>query len=1085
MARVWGLCHGAVLLGLAIVVGLGLLVLGYAIDRDIAAPRWLRDEVAAAASEALGEGRITFGALTVRLQPDLHPIVTIRNAALYDGDDREIAVLPAVSLHLSPRGLLLRRDLLVQRITSAAAEVELTRDANGVMALRFGAGTAAPAADFSTVFQQFDEIFESPVFEALRSVEIDGLVVRYTDLRSARSMTLDGGSLRMALDAQRTVLSAQASVLSGRDYATQISLAYQSPRHSPAASAVLRVDNVAAADIGYEIPGLGALTLLDARISGDLQMQIDGQGALQSMSAQLDVPGGGLLPGVAPSSLDPPAATFDNLSLSLAYDPASQRVDLQRMAVASRWASFTASGAAYLQDFHAGLPAQISAQLAMEDIAVAPPGFYSAPAHLSGASADFRVTLQPLRIDVAGLTLQDASGGVLQADGQIAATPEGWSVRADAGMDRLPTARLIALWPQSMRAAPHHWMASSLSGGEAINPHLSLRKSPTGPLDWALSTGFQGVMIDGYGQLPVIADSAGFVEITAGRLGVGLTAGHADPPEGGRLDMGGSAFTIAHMGASPVQARLDLQASGPVAGMLSVLDQPPFGFMTKANVPVDLTAGQADMKGWVTFPLHGGPVPASSIGFGFDADVRDVYSTKMVPGKVIEADHLQVSVTPETVAVTGPAFFQGAAAEVRWWHDFGAVGSHVAAAVPVDSDLFAALDIDLPLTLRGQAQGELTVDLATPAPPRFRFESDLVGLGVSVPVIGWAKGASQSAPLVVEGVLGTPAEVTALTLDAPGLAGRGRISLSPDGGLARADFDRLHLNGWLDAPLTLIGRGTGQPMEVNVGRGVMNLSGLGSLGQGGGGGASGPLSLALARFHVFPGLDLNDVDGQFDGSGGLTGRFTARVNGVLPVAGRVFTQDGRQGVQITGADAGLLVQALGVAVAARGGDFTLTIVPDGAASYLGQFVTGPIQIHDAPVLAQILDAASVVGLIQQMVGMGIAFDSVDATFRIDPGQVTLLSSSAMGAGLGISLDGAYRTDAAEMRFQGVVSPVYFLNGIGQAITRRGEGVFGMTFTLDGPPGQVRVGVNPLSLLAPGFLREAFRRPVPPMPEDGG
>ena len=41
------------------------------------------------------------------------------------------------------------------------------------------------------------------------------------------------------------------------------------------------------------------------------------------------------------------------------------------------------------------------------------------------------------------------------------------------------------------------------------------------------------------------------------------------------------------------------------------------------------------------------------------------------------------------------------------------------------------------------------------------------------------------------------------------------------------------------------------------------------------------------------------------------------------------------------------------------------------------------------------------------------------------------------------------------------------------VSRRGEGVFGMTYSINGSAAQPRVGVNPVSALTPGILRRIF------------
>ena len=49
------------------------------------------------------------------------------------------------------------------------------------------------------------------------------------------------------------------------------------------------------------------------------------------------------------------------------------------------------------------------------------------------------------------------------------------------------------------------------------------------------------------------------------------------------------------------------------------------------------------------------------------------------------------------------------------------------------------------------------------------------------------------------------------------------------------------------------------------------------------------------------------------------------------------------------------------------------------------------------------------------------------------------------------------------------------------VSRRGEGVFGMTYSINGPAAQPRVGVNPVSALTPGILRRIFE----PVRENSG
>jgi len=79
--------------------------------------------------------------------------------------------------------------------------------------------------------------------------------------------------------------------------------------------------------------------------------------------------------------------------------------------------------------------------------------------------------------------------------------------------------------------------------------------------------------------------------------------------------------------------------------------------------------------------------------------------------------------------------------------------------------------------------------------------------------------------------------------------------------------------------------------------------------------------------------------------------------------------------------------------------------------------------------------------------------------------------------IGLRFTGGSRR--ASVLLRGVVSPVYALNILGRPISGPGEGLFGFNFSVTGTTGAPRIGVNPMSILAPGRLRELFRMPGGP------
>jgi len=235
------------------------------------------------------------------------------------------------------------------------------------------------------------------------------------------------------------------------------------------------------------------------------------------------------------------------------------------------------------------------------------------------------------------------------------------------------------------------------------------------------------------------------------------------------------------------------------------------------------------------------------------------------------------------------------------------------------------------------------------------------------------------------------------------------------------------------------------------------------------------MRVALDRLQVTDTIALTDMTGEFDVARGLDGQFSAALNGGTAVSGRVVPRNGRSAVQLTATDAGGVLRSANIAKQVHGGALSLTLVPVGSdGAFDGHAEIKDVRIKDAPTIAALVNAVSVVGLINELNGDGIYFDTVEADFRLSSNRVNLTQASATGASLGISMDGVFATDTGQVALQGVISPVYLLNGIASFLTRKGEGLLGFNYTIGGTVQSPSVSVNPLSGLLPGALRDIFR-----------
>lgn len=1046
------------------------------IDRDITAPSWIKDRIEARAAEVLEGGQLRFGGISLRIGWDLHPTVRLFDTVLTDQSGLVITRVPEVEGLISPRGLVLQRDVLVQDIRLIGAQVNLRRAADGsvAVALAAGAGDVGQAGSIPQLLDQVDQFFERPVLEALEVVRADGLIVNFDDARAGRSWIVDGGTLVLDLRGGQTALRGDFAVLAGRADVTTVSLSYRSPRGSREAQIALNIYDAIASDIAAQSPALSWLRDVEAPITAALRTGLDASGALGPLSATLEIGQGVLQPNPATVPVQ-----FDGAKAYLTYDPVRDSIAFSQVSVETEWGSLRANGTAFLREIRDGLPRALLAQFEFEDVALNPMGLYETAPSVPAAAIDLRLRFDPFEVEIGQLVVTDGPMR-MTSSGTLAATDQGWRVAVDTEISEVSPPELLAFWPLTVKPRTRQWVANNVLDGKLFHVTTGLRIEPGRPTKLAAGFEFTDATVRFMRHMPPLTGGKGVATLIDNRFVVAVDEGEVAAPQGGPIQFAGSVFAIPDLRLKPAPAEFTLEADSSVTAVLSFLNQRPFEFLDKANLPVTLADGRASVRGVVEFPLKPGTTH-EDVSFEMAADLRRVRSG-LIPGRLLVAPSLRVTADRAGLILTGPVSLDGAAAQATWRQPFDAENrarSQVKADVALSADVLDALNISVPPgSVSGNGTGQLTIDLQRGAPPAFALQSDLLGLRIAIPPIGWSKAAGTAGALLIEGTFGDTPMISNIEISGGGLQVQGRLNLADGGGLDSAVFSRVRVDDWLDAPITLRGRGPDQPVAVEINGGQLDLR-RARFGGGGGDGDSGPIEIRLDRLQVTEGIALTAFQGNFRGTDGFRGEFRAQANGAAVVRGTVAPRNGRSAVRLTSDDAGGVLRASGFMRNATGGTLDLTLLPTNAeGTFDGSLAVRGVRVRDAPAMAALLDAISVVGLLQQLDGQGLSFDEVDATFRLTPGQVIVSEASAVGPGLGISVDGIYTLASKQIDVQGVVSPFFLVNSIGSFLTRKGEGLIGFNFNIAGTSEAPRVSVNPLSALTPGMFREIFRRPAP-------
>ena len=215
------------------------------------------------------------------------------------------------------------------------------------------------------------------------------------------------------------------------------------------------------------------------------------------------------------------------------------------------------------------------------------------------------------------------------------------------------------------------------------------------------------------------------------------------------------------------------------------------------------------------------------------------------------------------------------------------------------------------------------------------------------------------------------------------------------------------------------------------------------------------------------------------------------------------TDDSRH-LKLQTADAGRLIRALTGFRSIIGGELNLAadlspMPAQGQSTSSDTTFDGTLKIEkfklvNQPFVARLLAAGSFTGVDDLLRGEGITFTKLEQVFQGRGDVITLTNGRAAGPAIGFTTQGLINRGTDRIDLNGTIVPLYGLNSVfdgvpllGDILTsNEGEGIFGVTYGISGPVDELKVAVNPISMLAPGFLRKIFQMgPTPqaaaPMP----
>ena len=140
-------------------------------------------------------------------------------------------------------------------------------------------------------------------------------------------------------------------------------------------------------------------------------------------------------------------------------------------------------------------------------------------------------------------------------------------------------------------------------------------------------------------------------------------------------------------------------------------------------------------------------------------------------------------------------------------------------------------------------------------------------------------------------------------------------------------------------------------------------------------------------------------------------------------------------------------------------------------------------LKELPALTKILTLASLQGIADLLSGDGVGFEELEMNFTNKKNFMEIDELYAIGPAISILMEGYVENDKL-VSLRGTLVPATTINKFVGSIPilgdilvgkKTGEGVFGVSFKLKGPPKDIKTSVNPIKTLTPRFITRTLEK----------
>ena len=667
------------------------------------------------------------------------------------------------------------------------------------------------------------------------------------------------------------------------------------------------------------------------------------------------------------------------------------------------------------------------------------------------------------------------------------------SVSSKVAIKDLKVDDIVQLWPSTVMSNERKWISQNISSGylsEVTGFVKTKVNTLTGAIEFPSVTGnarIKGININYIEGAPKISNVHGTAALSLDQVTFKI---HRGESRGVAIDKG--SVVLSKIGSGNQVAAVDLFLLGSIKNKLELIKKLQIGHSKRFSVTPQSFLGKAVSRLRLELPLISG-IKRDDIQLRIESSMNDASILGIASGKDIKDGNFLVKINLDRLELAGEGRLSGAPIKIRWIERFGRNVKYVRrieARGVLAQPQWEEFGFE---TFADRLSGPVGIDLAFLTPMDGKRTEVVAKLQlqhatIRVEELGWRKKPGNVALAWVTAILDQNGNVNIrnFNLATDGLKMSGAAFIDSAGNVVSIDVEKFLIKE-----------------KANLNFGITPDSVKGGLLVSLKGKFLDATRLSKSSFYKISNTEKNPVSIQFDieevklpakiNLRGSVGQLVRKKNGLWH--GKLVSKISEKGsmnidlnstkserqIVITSDNAGEIIKYFDFSNAVKGGKLRVRIekkLKNPQHGWAGVAEIKDFSVVNAPVLARMFTLASLTGLVNALSGEGISFVRFHAPLRWQDDRVRFANARTVGSELGLTGEGSFDLKRSTLDVKGTIVPAYTINSVlgnipllGNIFTgKKGSGVFAVKYRVIGPIRNPGVKVNPLSALAPGFLR---------------